>query len=195
MSDIVGRMRELATQAANETLSSGARDALNNEYEALKEEIDRISDVTAYGDKKLLDGTMAEGVDLQVGYRNGTEDSVTFAMEDTDAEALGLNTVGAENIGTAERAQAALDIIDDQALSTLSSRRGDLGVVQNRLEHTIGNLQAAAENFTAANSRIRDADFALETALSVKNQIITQSGVSVLAQANVLPQQALALLK
>ncbi len=195
MSNIMGRMRELAMQASNETLSSDARSALNSEYVALKEEVDRISDTTAFGDKKILDGSMADGVNFQVGIKNGPEDSMTFAMADTDAESLGLNTGGAENLESAESARSALGVIDDQAMSTLSSRRGDLGVVQNRLEYTVSNLQAKSDNLAAANSRIRDADFALETALSIKTQILNQSGLSVLAQANVSPKQALALLK
>jgi flagellin len=195
MSNILLRMRELAEQAANESLGNTERGYLNDEYLALKSEITRISDVTEFAGKKLLDGTISgAGVKFQVGFKNTANDRLSFSMNDTDAAALGLNTTGADSISTAALAQSALAVIDLSAIGVLSDRRGDIGALQNRLEYTIANLTASAENFTAANSRIEDADFALETAIYVKNQILMQAGTSVLAQANLLPQQALTLL-
>jgi flagellin len=195
MSNITLRMRELAEQAANEVLGDTERGYLNDEYLALKSEINRISDVTEFAGKKLLDGTISgTGVNFQVGFQNTANDRLNVAMADTDAEALGLNTAGAADIATAESAQSALSVIDVSAIAVLSDRRGDIGAVQNRLEYTISNLAAAAENFSAANSRIEDADFAAETAIYVKNQILVQAGTAVLAQANILPQAALTLL-
>ena len=195
MSNITLRMRELAEQAANEVLGDTERGYLNDEYLALKSEINRISDVTEFAGKKLLDGTISgSGVNFQIGFQNSANDRLNVAMADTDAEALGLNTSGAADIGTAESAQSALSVIDSSAIAVLSDRRGDIGAVQNRLEYTISNLAAAAENFSAANSRIEDADFAAETAIYVKNQILVQAGTAVLAQANILPQAALTLL-
>lgn len=195
MSNILLRMRELAEQAANESLGNTERGYLNDEYLALKSEITRISDVTEFAGKKLLDGTISgTGVRFQVGFKNTANDRLSFSMNDTDAAALGLNTTGANSISTAALAQSALEVIDQSAIMVLSDRRGEIGALQNRLEYTIANLTASAENFTAANSRIEDADFALETALYVKSQILMQAGTSVLAQANVLPQQALTLL-
>ena len=195
MGNIVLRMRELATQSANEVLGDTERAYLNNEYLALKSEIDRISDVTEFAGKKLLDGTISgSGVNFQVGFQNSAHDRLNVAMADTDAAALGLNTTGADSISTAALAQSVLSLIDASAIAVLSERRGDIGAIQNRLEYTISNLQAASENFTAANSRIEDADFAWETAVYVKNQILMQAGTAVLAQANMLPQSALALL-
>jgi flagellin len=195
MSNILLRMRELAEQAANENLGDTERGYLNDEYLALKSEITRISDVTEFAGKKLLDGTISgSGVSFQVGFKNTSADRLSFSMADTDAASLGLNTGGAENINAAAAAQSALDLIDQSAIAVISDRRADVGAIQNRLEYTIANLTASAENFTAANSRIEDADFALETANYVRNQILMQAGTSVLAQANILPQQALTLL-
>ena len=194
MSNIILRMRELAEQAANESLGSTERQYLNNEYLALKSEIVRISDVTEFAGLKLLDGTVSAGVNFQIGYKNTVNDRLSFALGDTDAASLGLNTTGADSISTAALAQSALSLIDASAISVLSERRGDIGALQNRLEYTISNLQAASENFSAANSRIEDVDFAVETASYVRNQILVQAGTSVLAQANMIPQQVLTLL-
>ncbi|MEW6441368.1 MAG: flagellin [bacterium] len=194
MSNILLRMRELAEQAANESLGQEERQYLNDEYLSLKSEITRISDVTEFAGKKLLDGTISSGVNFQVGFKNSTQNRLSFSMSDTDAAALGLNTANANSISTASLAQSALAVIDASAITVLSERRGDIGALQNRLEYTIANLQSSSENFSAANSRIEDADFAYETAVYVKNQILMQAGTSVLAQANVLPQQALTLL-
>lgn len=195
MSNITLRMRELAEQAANEVLGDTERGYLNDEYLALKSEINRISDVTEFAGKKLLDGTISgTGVNFQIGFQNTANDRLNVAMADTDAQALGLNTVGADSISTAALAQSVLSVIDASAIAVLSNRRGDIGAVQNRLEYSISNLAAASENFSAANSRIEDADFAAETAIYVKNQILVQAGTAVLAQANILPQAALTLL-
>lgn len=194
MSNILLRMRELAEQAANESLGSTERGYLNDEYVALKSEINRISDVTEFAGSKLLDGTLSAGVSFQIGFKNTTNDRLTLTVADTDAASLGLNTTGADSISTAAAAQSALSVLDASAITILSGRRGSIGALQNRLEYTISNLQTAAENYTAANSRIEDADFAAETAAYVRNQILVQAGTAVLAQANVLPQQALTLL-
>ena len=195
MSNITLRMRELAEQAANEVLGDTERGYLNDEYLALKSEINRISNVTEFAGKKLLDGTIsASGVNFQIGFQNTANDRLNVAMDDTDAEALGLNTTGAADISSAASAQSVLSVIDASAIAVLSDRRGTIGAVQNRLEYTISNLANASENFSAANSRIEDADFAAETAIYVKNQILVQAGTAVLAQANLLPQAALTLL-
>jgi flagellin len=195
MSNITLRMRELAEQAANEVLGDTERGYLNDEYLALKSEINRISDVTEFAGKKLLDGTIsASGVNFQIGFQNTANDRLNVAMDDTDAEALGLNTTGAADISSAASAQSVLSVIDASAIAVLSDRRGTIGAVQNRLEYTISNLANASENFSAANSRIEDADFAAETAIYMKNQILVQAGTAVLAQANLLPQAVLTLL-
>ncbi len=199
MSNIVLRMREIAEQAANGSLGSTERGYLNSEYIALKAEITRISDVTEFAGKKLLDGTLSAGttagVSFQIGIMNTQNDRLSISIGNSDHSALGLGANAAGGvISTAIAAQSALTIIDESCIKVISSRRGDIGAVQNRLEYTVGNLNSAAENFSAANSRIEDADFALETAKYMRNQILTQAGTSVLAQANMLPQQALSLL-
>ncbi len=193
MGDMVGRMRELAMQASNGTLSDSARGSLNDEYQALKSEVDRIASTTEFVGKKPLDGSMASGVSFQIGTQNTEDDRLNLAIDATNAETMGLNTSGADDISTAEGAQAAL-ASTDQALDTISSRRGDIGSFQNRLEYTMKGIESKAENYAAANSRIADADYAYEMAGHVKNQMMNDAATSVLAQANMLPQQALALL-
>jgi len=194
--NILTRMRELAQQAANGVLSSSDRSALNQEFQDLKSEITRISDTTDFNGLKLLNGDLsANGISLQVGINNTDQDRITISgttLADIDASALGLSGT-ISSIETATNAQSMLTLIDS-AISTVSTRRGNLGAVQNRLGSTIANLEIAVENLTSANSRIVDADFAVETANLTKNQIILQAGVAVLAQANIIPQYALQLL-
>jgi|Deesub1362A_J573_1020465.scaffolds.fasta_scaffold00878_4 flagellin len=194
--NILTRMRELAQQAANGVLSASDRSALNQEFQDLKAEITRISDTTDFNGLKLLDGSLStNGISLQVGINNTNQDRITISgstLADIDASALGLSGT-ISSIETASNAQSMLTLIDS-AISTVSTRRGNLGAVQNRLSSTIANLEIAVENLTAANSRIVDADFAVETANLTKNQIILQAGVAVLAQANIIPQYALQLL-
>ncbi len=193
--NILTRMRELAEEAANGTLGSSERSALDNEYQQLKSEIDRIASVTEFNGIKLLDGSQSTtGVTLQVGFKNTTNDRITFfsGIDATNTTKLGITgTFG--TISSAANAQSALTQIDS-AISTVAERRGTLGAIQNRLESTINNLRIASENLSAANSRIRDADFAYETAIFTRNQILVQAGTAILAQANVLPQYALQLL-
>lgn len=194
--NILARMRELAEEAANGTLGSTERSALDNEYQQLKSEIDRIANITEFNGVKLLDGSKSTtGVTLQVGFQNSLNDRINFfsGIGATNSTNLGITgTFG--TISTADNAQSALTQIDS-AIATVAQRRGTLGAVQNRLESTINNLRIASENLTAANSRIRDADFAHETAVFTRNQILVQAGTAILAQANVIPQNALALLR
>ena len=194
MGNVVSRMRELAMQAANEGLSAQERSDLNDEYLVLKDELNRISDTTEFMNSNPLNGSLEEGVAFQVGYQNTPDDRIEVSIQNTDAAALGLDTEGAADLESAESAQSALDVIDTSAMAVLSERRSDLGVVTNRLEYAISNLQAASSNFTAANAGIRDADFALETALNTKSQIMNKVNISIMAQANILPQRALRLL-
>ncbi len=193
---LLARMRELAEEAANGTLGTTERSALDNEYQQLKSEIDRIADVTEFNGTKLLDGSKSTtGVTLQVGFQNTANDRITFfsGVGPTKTTNLGLTgTFG--TISSAANAQSALTQIDS-AINTVATRRGTLGAVQNRLDNTISNLRIASENLSAADSRIRDADFAYETAVFTRNQILVQASTAILAQANVLPQTALSLLK
>jgi flagellin len=195
--NILMRMRELAQQAASGTLSSGDRTALQNEFTDLKSEITRISDTVEFNGLKLLNGDLsATGVSLQVGINNTANDRIKVSggsFNDLDASALGLSGTQS-SIESAANAQSMLTLVDS-AISTVSTRRGNLGGVQNRLGSTIANLEIAAENMASANSRILDADFGVETANLMRSQIILQAGVAVLAQANIVPQFALQLLQ
>jgi len=195
--NILTRMRELSVQSASGTLSTSDRTALQTEFGDLKSEIDRISDTTDFNGLKLMDGSLsASGVSLQVGINNTVNDRIQIAgttFGNIDASALALTTATLSSIDTVGHAQSMLTVLDN-AIGTVSTRRGNLGAVQNRLGSTIANLEIASENLSAANSRIKDADFAVETANLTKSQIILQAGVAVLSQANTIPQYALQLL-
>lgn len=199
-SGILTRMRELAVQSANGTLGSTERGFLNDEVSALSSELDRIGSVTEFNGTKLLEGgTTGTSFSFQVGLGATSNDSISATIKGVKAADIGVVTGGSVSslagidISTATGAQNALAVID-QAITDVSSRRADLGSVQNRLNVTISNLGSARENLSAANSRIRDVDVASETADMTRNNILMQAGVSVLAQANQSPQVALALL-
>ena len=186
---VLTRMRELATQAANGTVSAGDRGYIDNEAQALSGEIDRISAVTDFNGTKLLDGTFNQ--DLQVGSHNSANDRVNVTI---GATAFATIAGAAVDLSTAAGAQTALDTLDT-AIDALSTVRAGLGTTQNRLQVAISNLGSASENMSAANSRIRDVDVAQETAEMTRNNILMQAGISVLAQANQSPQVALKLLQ
>jgi flagellin len=194
--NILTRMKELATQAANGVLGDADRTALNNEFTDLKTEITRISDTTEFNGRKLINGDLsANGVSLQVGINNTVNDRITITggtFADIDASSIGL-TQTVSSIDQIANAQSMLTLVDS-AIAAVSTRRGTLGGVQNRLDSTIANLEITGENLSAANSRIRDADFAVETANLTRSQILLQAGIASLSQANVLPQYALQLL-
>jgi flagellin len=200
MSDIMGRMRELAVQASNGTLGTTEKGFLNDEFQALTSEVDRISAVTEFNGTKLLDST-ATAATLQVGFRNSTNDQISVSLEQIDSTTLGVGSIGGGTgtsaaLSTADlttAAAAAIDIVD-QAITDLSTARAGLGATQNRLQVTVSNLQSSRENLSAANSRIRDVDIAQESANLTKQNILMQAGVSVLAQANQAPALALSLL-
>lgn len=189
--NILGRLRELAAQSASGILGAGERSFLDQEFVALRSEIDRISAVTEFNGVKLLSGTDNDNLSIQIGFRSSGNDTLALALNDLDTGTLNMGTV---NVSTSENALSALSNIDN-AISAVATARANVGSLQNRLDAAVGNLQVASENITAAESRIRDADIAFETAKFVRNQILVQAGTSILAQANTLPQQALALLQ
>lgn len=192
--NILGRMRELGESASNGTLGATERNALDSEYQELKSEIDRISVVTEYNGQKLIDGTIsASSLSFQVGFQNTSNDRISITVNSAGASALQLSETNAISITAATEAQSSLTNIDS-AIQIVASLRGDVGAKQSRLNTAISNLGTTAVNYEAAVSSITDADFAVETAAFTKNQIIAQAAISVLAQANVLPQQALSLL-
>jgi len=189
---MLDRMRELAVRSSSETLSASDRTNADKEYSQLKEEIDRISDTTSFNGQTLLAGTLA--LTFQVGHENVAGNRIVATLTG-NFSASGADSIleVSRGIGTAASAQAALTEIS-AALSSLNAYRSKLGSVQNRLERAIGNLDADIENTTASNSRIRDVDFAAETASFTRSQILVQSGTAILSQANSSPQAALSLL-
>jgi flagellin len=188
--NLLSRLRELASQSANGTVGTTERSYLDQEFVQLRSEIDRIASVTEFNGTALLSGS-ANTFTIQVGYKSGSNNSLTLTLKDLDVAAVGLSSV---NVSSAANAQSALSNIDS-AISAVATARADYGSYQNRFEATIASLQVTSQNFSAAESRIRDADVAYETSIFTKNQILVQSGIAILAQANALPQQALTLLR
>ena len=187
---LLSRMRELATQSASGTLGTTERSYLDQEFVSLRSEIDRIATTTEYNGQPLLSGS-SNTFEVFIGFKSGSGNSLNVALADLDVAAIGLT--GA-SVSTAAAAQSMLSNIDS-AISAVATARANYGSIQSRFEVAIQNLTVSDENFTAAESRIRDADIAQETSVFTKNQILTQSGIAILAQANSLPQQALALLR
>lgn len=207
-SGILTRMRELAMQSANGTLGGEERDALNTEFSALRDEIDRISNVTEFNGTKLLNGDSAS-FQFQVGIGKEASDTISANMVVMSKAEFGASAKGAgdgvdltalsigKGVSTADaqtKAQTALAEIDKAIAATSKSRAG-LGATQNRLSVTVSNLQSANQNLSAANSRIRDVDVAEESASMTRNNVLSQAGMAVLAQANQLPSMALSLLR
>mgnify|MGYP000073332782 FL=1 len=184
------RMRELAVQAANYSNTTADRTAINSEFAQLKTEIDRVSAQTKFNTRGLLDGTFT-AANFQVGANQGETISVD-AITNMGATALGLTA--AIDVTTAANATTAIGAIDT-ALTTVTSARANLGASINRFEQTVSNLRVTVENLSAARSRIQDADFAAETAALTRVQILQQSGMAVLSQANAIPQGVLSLLR
>ena len=190
VSNIMLRMKELAEQSLNGTLSDTERGYLDAEYTALTDEIDRIAQSTEFNGVALLDGSAAASVSIQVGIDTNAYDSIDIDITtNRDSATLGLAT----GIDSAANAATAMGQIDT-AIETISSARSDFGAVQNRLESSIRNINNTAENLSAANSRIRDVDVASETSKLTSYQILQQAGVSVLAQANMTTGLAISLL-
>ena len=189
--NLLSRLRELATQSASGILGSNERSFLDQEFVALRSEIDRISAVTEFNGVKLLSGTDNDSLSLQIGFRSSANDTLTLSLNDLTTADLALSTV---NVSTSANALSALSNIDS-AISAVASARANVGSLQNRIDAAVLNLGVAHENITAAESRIRDADIAFETSQFVRNQILVAAGTSILAQANTLPQQALTLLQ
>lgn len=220
--NILSRLRELSVQGASDTIGNAERGFLNKEFMQLKDEIDRITSSTEYNGTMLLVGDQSTApealrarsnsspLEIQVhknwyaetdgeGARNPTNTiriDLRSINTGTGEEGLNLGSAGVEGgarVDSKEFAQQSIDVID-KAISKVSSYRADLGAVQSRLSSTVNNLSIASENFSAANSRIRDTDFAEETARMTQSNIIKQGGVAVLSQANAAPQAALRLL-
>jgi flagellin len=191
MTGMVQRMRELAVQASNEgTMDATERGYLDQEFQLLESELDRVVNVTEYNGQKLVDGSVSTGVSFQVGMNNTGNDRIFVSIANSGSTSLGLND---ETLTSSTGAQAAIAALDT-ALQTINTSRGTLGATQNRLEATMSNLSIMHENTASANSRIKDVDVAEESAAFTRSQILSQAGTSMLAQANSLPQSALSLI-
>lgn len=192
IANIVVRLRELGIQAASDTVGDTERDFLNKEVVQLKDEMQRIANVTSWGKTKLLDGSTPT-YDFQVGiYNDDFEDRISFVASNNVAtiDALGLDGI---DFSSKEGAQSGLSNLD-AAQTSVNGMRANLGALQNRLTSTISNLSITEENQAAANSRIRDTDVASATAEQTRNNILLQSATATLAQANSKDQLALKLI-
>ncbi|WP_238883198.1 flagellin [Clostridium sp. YIM B02551] len=189
---ILQRMRELAVQSTNDTNVSADRSQIQLEVSQLKNEINRIASQTEFNTKKLLTGK-ASNVVFQVGANSGQ--TIKLAIKTMNAQALSVNNVDVRGLTSgAKSITGQIDTIN-KAINTVSSERAKLGSYQNRLEHTIANLNTSSENLQAAESRVRDVDMAKEMMNYSKNNILQQAAQAMLAQANQTPQGVLQLLR
>ena len=189
--DILNRMRELAVESSSEVLQATERAYLQTEFTALQAEIERIADSTEFNGLNLSDGTTTS-VDVQVGIFNTGNDRITVSLQDSQTATLGVDT-GSVDLSTAATSQSAITAIDT-AIDSVNNSRASYGAAQNQLSSALRNLENYTENLTETESRIRDVDFASETAEMTRSQIFQQAGISVLSQANSSPQAALSLL-
>ncbi|UYL08874.1 flagellin [Bdellovibrio sp. SKB1291214] len=190
--NIIVRLRELGIQASSDTIGDKERGMLNKEVVQLKDEMQRIANVTTWGTTKLLDGS-SPSFDFQVGiHNNAEEDRISFKAAENVAtlDSLGLSGL---DFSSKEGAQEALNKLDD-AQTSVNGTRANLGALQNRLTSTVDNLGVTVENMSAANSRIRDTDVAQASSEMTRNNILLQAGTSTLAQANQTNQLALKLI-
>ena len=188
ISNILGRMRELAMQAANGTLDAEDRATIDLEFQALDAESDRISRTTQFNGNNILDGS-SPAISIQVGLDAG--DTIDIAGGDVKSSTLGIAALQVTTVADATAALATLDA----AVLTVSGTRGSMGASQNRMNSALTSILNVRENLSAAESRIRDVDVAFETADLTRNSIMQQAAVSVLQQANMQPQIALSLLQ
>jgi len=183
----LNRMRELAIQASNGTLTTADRSTLDTEFQALISEIDRIANQTTFNGVSLLNGGTSS-LAIQVGTSSG--ETISISLGDTTSSTLALSSLGVTTSAGASSALASLDT----AIDSVTTARGQLGAATNRMNSAIASIANTRENLSAAESRIRDVDVATETADLTRNSILQQASVSILAQANTQPQLALSLL-
>jgi flagellin len=192
VSSILTRLRELSVQSASDTVGDTERGFTNMEYQNLKQEVERIAQVTEFNGIKLLSGE-GEKLDFQIGVNNEEfQDRISYntAQQNARLDALGITDL---TVDSKEGAQGALEVIDS-AIEKVSGQRASLGAIQNRMISTSNNLQVTKENLSAANSRIRDVDYAQASAANARNNILNQAGTAVLGQANQQGQNALRLI-
>jgi len=189
VSDTLVRMRELSVQAASDGITDTERAYLDEEFQALTLEIDRMASVAQFNDIQLADGSVPS-LTFQVGYRNTGNDQITATLNDLQSAALGVN---AETLTTRADAQDAISVIDD-AMETVSDDRTGIGTSINRLQAAISSLMIADTNFGDAVGNARDADIGAESIGFAREQVLQQAGIAMIAQSNSMAQNALRLL-
>ena len=191
------RMRELCIQSANDTLTSAERTYIDIEVDNLKDEVDRIVTGTQYNGMQLLNGDAPWGTTggtLHIGPNNDpASDTLSYVINAMDTTTLGIDGTNLQ-VDTQANATAGIGTLDE-ALTSVNALRADLGAMTNRLEHALANQENQEQNMQAAESVIRDADFAYETTQFTRNQILSQSSTAMLSQANMIPQSVLSLLQ
>ncbi|RFB11028.1 flagellin [Bacillus sp. HNG] len=190
--DILQRMRELAVQSASDTNTDDDRAELQREVAQLIEEVDRIGKNTQFNTQDIL--AADQTLDINIGSNSGQALSITWKAQTKAALGEDAVAIDAVTVATKTDAQAAIDTMDE-AIASVSKSRSQMGAYQNRLEHSINNLNTSSENLTAAESRIRDVDMAKEMMEQTKNSILSQAAQAMLAQANQQPQGVLQLLR
>lgn len=188
---ILDRMRDLAVESANGTLTSSDRSSINDEFSQLTDEINRLAGSTTFNTQNLVSGTTTNTFTFQIGAYTQQDNRITVAISAMGTTALGINSISILSTASAVKAISAID----HALTTVSGARATLGAVENRLSYAISNLETSDENTSEANSRIRDVDMAQEMTEYTKENILTQAATTMLSQANSMPSTALTLLQ
>jgi len=195
MTETMQRMRDLAVQSSNDGgVTGGDREKLQTEFKQLNDELTRIITNTEFNGKKIINGSLSGGINIQVGANTAADNQIAISVDNLSTTVASVTTI---SIGSNAAASGALNAITalDNAIRSIDTARSKLGAVQNRFTTTIGNLQSSIENQSAARSRITDTDFASETANLSRNQILQQAGTAMLAQANQGGQSVLSLLR
>ncbi len=192
--DMLQRMNELAIKSANGTNQTEDQSYIQSEVDALIKEIDRVAQTTTFNERMLLNGSWSDGVDLQVGAEGTSGNRISVSIEAMDAAGISIDSLSSSGVASQTAAQNSISKIK-AALTAISKQRSDLGAIQNRLEHTINNLDNVVENTTSAESAIRDTDMATEMVKYSNNQILAQAGQAMLAQSNQANQGVLSLLQ
>jgi flagellin len=192
------RLRELTVQAASDTIGMEERGYMDKEYKELVNEIQRISEQTEFNGQRLLSSDSVPSLSIQVGYNNAPEDTLTLSFKGDNGEGVDTHSLGLAETSlvhtTGKEVAANLDILDS-AFQKLARNRAHLGATESRLQSAISSIEVKNENMMAANSRIRDVDYASETAEMVKSRMLTQAGMAVLQTANSTPEMAMQLLR
>lgn len=189
--NILDRMRELAVQSSSETLANDERVYIDDEFEQLSDEVERIARATEFNDLQLADGSKTT-LSVQVGVTSGTESQLTIDLGDLTVSTLNVDTTTVD-LTVASSARDAIDTID-AAIDSVNSTRAGYGAVQNRIDSAIANMSTYVESLSAAESQIMDADYAHETAEMTKLQVMQQAGTAALAQARTINQSVISLL-